>query len=299
MSAAKRWCFTLNNPTNQEEQSIKDAHTNCSYLVVGRERGESGTPHLQGFLILLTKLRLRSLKRLRGFERCHLELSRGTPQQASEYCKKDGDYDEYGELPSTQGKRTEFGDLKEWIKAQETFPSFRDVAENFPSLAGRYPKSCERFIAEFGNRPNLMGDDPTDVELRDWQRELQSTIDEEPSTREVIFVVDPEGNKGKSWMTRYWYSTRDDLQRLSVGKRDDLAFAIDPTKKLFVFDIPRQCMELLQYPILEQLKDRMVFSSKYESTCKVLVHPCHVVVFSNEEPDYTKMTSDRYNVINI
>lgn len=96
-------------------------------------------------------------------------------------------------------------------------------------------------------------------------------------------------------MTHY----SDRTQRLSVGKRDDLAFALDANKSLFLFDIPRGQLEYLQYSILESMKDQMVFSPKYQSMSKVFANPVHVVVFTNEQPDQTKMTSDRYNIINI
>jgi len=100
-------------------------------------------------------------------------------------------------------------------------------------------------------------------------------------------------------LTRKWISSRDDVQRFSVGKRDDLAFAIDVTKFLFIFDIPRGQSEFLQYGVLEQLKDQLIFSPKYMFICKVIHHKVHVVVFMNEEPDRNKMTADRYHIINI
>ena len=48
--------------------------------------------------------------------------------------------------------------------------------------------------------------------------------------------------------------------------------------------------------VLEKVKDQLVFSSKYASRVKVLPHPVHVVVFSNEQPDMAVTTEDRYNV---
>lgn len=294
--AAKRWCFTINNYTAAEQQAILDSADRFVYLVIGRERGDSGTPHLQGFLILQTKLRLANVKALPGFQRAHLENSRGTPKQASDYCKKDGDFDEFGDLPeSNQGKRTDFESLKEWIKNQPGPISNAALAEEFPSLYGRYKAACLDFVELFGAKAKLVSGN-----LRGWQAELDERIrTREPDDRKIMFVVDEDGRKGKSWLTRYWFSTRDDLQRLSVGKRDDLAFAIDPSKKLFVFDIPRGQMEFLQYSILEQIKDQMIFSPKYESQCKIIPHKSHVVVFCNEEPDRTKMTSDRYKILRI
>lgn len=291
---AKRWCFTINNYTDAEQLSLRNAGDTFSYLVFGREVGESNTPHLQGFFILATKLRLRQVKQLAGLGRAHLEVSRGTPQEASQYCKKDGDFEEYGSLPACQGSRTDFERLKEWIKSQDIAPSRSDLAENFPSLYGRYRNACLEFVEMFGRRPNLV-----DGTLRNWQRDLDGRLARDPDDRKINFVVDERGNSGKSWLTRYWISNRDDIQRLSVGKRDDLAYAIDVSKKVFVFDIPRGQMEFLQYSILEQLKDQMIFSPKYESSAKVIRHKVHVVVFCNEEPDRTKMTSDRYKILNI
>ena len=86
-------------------------------------------------------------------------------------------------------------------------------------------------------------------------------------------------------------------QRLSVGKRDDVAYALDVSKSIFLFDIPREQLQYLQYSVLESLKDQCVFSPKYESLSKVLPNPVHVVVFTNEEPDMTKMTEDRYEIV--
>lgn len=291
---AKRWCFTLNNPTPLEVQNLQATPENTfSYLIFGHEVGDNGTPHLQGYFILQTKLRLRQIKLLPGFARAHLEVSRGTPAQAALYCKKDGNFEEFGELPQgNQGKRTDFEQLKEWIKEQNPAPTLRDVGELFPSLLGRYPRAVQQFINLFGQRPALV-----DGPLRPWQQRIVELVNLAPDDRRIIFVVDPDGKKGKSWLTRYWYSNRTDMQRLSIGKRDDLAFAIDTTKKLFVFDVPRGQLQYLQHSVLEQLKDQMIFSPKYESQSKILPTKVHVVVFTNEEPDRTLMTPDRYQVI--
>lgn len=86
---------------------------------------------------------------------------------------------------------------------------------------------------------------------------------------------------------------------MSVGKRDDMAHAIDETKRVFIIDVPRGSMEYLQYSVLEMLKDKVVFSPKYESRTKIIPHNVHVVVMCNEQPDMNKLTRDRYNIIEI
>lgn len=295
--AAKRWCFTINNYTAAELQALVDSADNFDYLCFGRERGDNNTPHLQGFVVLKVKLRLRNVKALPGFERAHLEAARGTNQQAADYCKKDGDFEEFGTLPTGQGQRSDFEALKDWLKGLEQRPDDREVAEKYPSLWGRYKSSCINFMDLFCPAPRLV---PENVTLREWQQSVHDIVDQEPNDREVIFVHDDNGNTGKSYLTRYWFSVYPDMvQLLSIGKRDDLAHAIDKSKRLFIFDVPRGGMQFLQYTILEQLKNRVVFSPKYDSTTKVLKHVPHVVVFCNEEPDRTKMTRDRFKVVHI
>lgn len=91
---AKRWLFTLNNPTPLERLD-----TNLvSYLIVGDEVGAEGTPHHQGFVIFKEQTRLTALKKL--LPRAHWEQARGTPFQNFVYCSKDGKFTEFGTRPT-------------------------------------------------------------------------------------------------------------------------------------------------------------------------------------------------------
>lgn len=119
-----------------------------------------------------------------------------------------------------------------------------------------------------------------------------------PDDRSILFYVDPDGGKGKTWFQRYMVSKFPaKVQILSVGKRDDIAHALDVTKSIFLFNIPRKQMEYIQYSVFEMIKDRMIFSPKYDSTMKTLNHNPHVVVFSNEEPDLERLTEDRFTIV--
>lgn len=76
-------------------------------MVVGRERGESGTPHLQGYFHLRNQISFAALKRF--LPALHFERARGSGLQNQAYCTKDGDFFEIGELPkekSTSAKET-------------------------------------------------------------------------------------------------------------------------------------------------------------------------------------------------
>jgi len=68
------WCFTLNNYSDEEEARIHELQ--CRYLVVGRERGEQETPHLQGYIHFANARTLGGIRRLVG-PRAHCELANG------------------------------------------------------------------------------------------------------------------------------------------------------------------------------------------------------------------------------
>ena len=87
-----RWCFTLNNPTQDELDHLQHAftHENCYFAVLGRETSQSGTQHIQGFIHLNNCQRITGAKRLVGM-RAHLEWARGTDAENDAYCSKDGD----------------------------------------------------------------------------------------------------------------------------------------------------------------------------------------------------------------
>lgn len=289
-NGAKRWCFTLNNPTSEEESVLGNYWTNhhAEYLVYGRETGTSGTPHFQGYIIFHERKILSAVRRT--INRAHWEISRGTPKQASDYCKKEGNYEEHGTLPSTQGKRTDWERLREYVE-EHGRPGPRQLWREFPSLMGRYEHGVKCYLSALQPIPALTNSAPREG----WQRDLYDRLQNEPNDREVEFIIDYDGGKGKSWLCCYMIDHHSEqTQILRIGKRDDLAHAVDPDKTIFLIDVPRSQMDYLQYSILESLKDRIVFSPKYHSMTKVLVGKPHVIVFCNEDPDLTKMSSDRY-----
>lgn len=116
--SGKHWCGTVNNYCEEDESmllSLVDTGV-ASYIVVGREVGDSGTPHLQVFVQLVKQTRgtaVSKLTRTLGY----WQLMYSTSIAASEYCKKDKSFREAGLLASGQGART---DLKSAIEMHAT-----------------------------------------------------------------------------------------------------------------------------------------------------------------------------------
>lgn len=136
MSQNRNWCFTLNNYTDAEYETI--INLSCKYVIVGKEVGEKGTPHLQGYIEFNAGKRLTTMKKL--IPRAHFEIRRGTAEQAATYCKKDGNYTERGTI-SQQGKRTDLNAIKEEIMNGKKVDDL--LLEN-PELYHQYGRTLER-----------------------------------------------------------------------------------------------------------------------------------------------------------
>lgn len=287
----KKWCFTVNNfTTDRVDLLVSLFPDHVKYLVFGYETGTSGTPHLQGFVWLLQTKSLSQTVSLLGGVGIHLVVARGNPKQASDYCKKDGHFEEFGVLTTDAGKRNDWHQLKDWLKTCTVRPTVSELAEDYPHLMARYRSSVYYMVELFCPPPVF-----AEGELRDWQKSLSTLLAVPPDDRKVLFVVDPDGNRGKSWFQKKFHlAAPTKVQLLMMGKRDDMAYAINEERNVFFINVPRGSMEFLQYSILEMLKDGVVHSPKYESRTKFLSTP-HVVVFCNEYPDMNKMTADRYD----
>lgn len=103
MSRSRSWCVTLNNYTEEE---YKDLCTlECRYLVVGKEVGDEGTPHLQAYIVFPNGKSLKSVKKL--IPRAHLEPAKGDSRHNRDYCTKDGNFEEFGERPLAPSEKGE------------------------------------------------------------------------------------------------------------------------------------------------------------------------------------------------
>lgn len=100
ISPANAWCFTLNNYTKTEYEFLSSRFLSVSekYLyIVGKEVGEQGTPHLQGYVALRNaKKKFRPLPAFAverdGKNAMHFERAKGSTRQNYFYCSKEGDF---------------------------------------------------------------------------------------------------------------------------------------------------------------------------------------------------------------
>jgi len=94
VSASKHWCFTWNNYTDENMEQMEQAFQKGSMrYVIGKEVGEEGTPHLQGYVTAATKFRWSSLDLPKTI---HWEKCKGSEKDNIKYCMKDGEFTMHG-----------------------------------------------------------------------------------------------------------------------------------------------------------------------------------------------------------
>lgn len=138
---------------------------------------------------------------------------------------------------------------------------------------------------------------------RPWQQQLIDLCKTEADSRTINWVYDPIGNSGKSYLCTYLNLIYNCVY--CDGKKDNVlnqtrikAIEEDLDIKIILMDIPRHCQEYVNYGLLEQLKNGHIYSGKYEGG-EVYLDNVHVIVFSNQLPDLSKFSEDRWNVIHI
>lgn len=120
----RKWVFTINNWTQGDQQrliaqfGVDGTPTGkITFLIFGEETAPTtGTPHLQGYLELKTKMTGSAIKKMLLIPNIILIKStpRATVEQQRVYCSKEGHLNEYGS-PMVQGARTDLNGMRQLI----------------------------------------------------------------------------------------------------------------------------------------------------------------------------------------
>jgi hypothetical protein len=107
---SRNYTFTVNNYTEEHLHVLKEH--DCRAMGIGKEVGKEGTPHLQGWVVYPNQrsesgVRKAWKRMLRGLGGAHLEIMRSKLDVNREYCKKEGKYEERGDIPMSQKDKGE------------------------------------------------------------------------------------------------------------------------------------------------------------------------------------------------
>lgn len=134
---------------------------------------------------------------------------------------------------------------------------------------------------------------------RGWQLEVMEIIQNEPDDRTIHWFWERNGNVGKTSLCKFLVVKHNAL--MLTGKSNDMYHAINnnPTKRqLILVDVPRSSQDYINYGAIEQIKNGLVFSGKYDS-CQLVFNCPHIIVFANEPPNYAKLSKDRWHIVEI
>lgn len=153
---ARGWAGTCNNYTQDDidfYDKLFEKDKSIVYFVYGFEVGEKcKTPHLQMFIYFKNAKTFDVMcKKYCKVKPTEWSQMRTNEYDCAKYCKKDGDYKEFGTPPKqNQGRRVDLEDVYKKIKEGATFS---DIAEYAPGLAQRYANGIDRLIREQYNKP--------------------------------------------------------------------------------------------------------------------------------------------------
>lgn len=158
---ARRWCFTLNNYTEREENDLKEL--DCIWICFGHEHLTEGTPHLQGAVIFSKQLYMSQLKKIN--DRIHWEVMKGSPKQARDYNTKEDTtgYFEKGIMPGNVGDAGGNAQKRKWHDARVAAEEgrFDDIPDD---LWIKYKKCFEEIHSDAKCDPNM--DDVDDKTIK-------------------------------------------------------------------------------------------------------------------------------------
>ena len=307
MSFAKRWCFTLNNYTEEDITRLNAwlVPKICVFAIVGKEVADTtGTPHLQGFAHFRAKKTFRAMQKL--LPGAHVEIARGTDYENDVYCRKGGDIllqiGEPNDMPITTNHSyvdahrlaqlvAGGGDLYELVSSCNEFKAAYAKHQRFVDtlVKKKEGKAMEEAYYRYFRDQNFV--------FYKWQMLLfDELISTPPNPRRIVWYIDRVGGSGKSTFVAVCISRgATDAVRYGVVKPQDMALSYKGERVVF-FDIARSSMDLLPLcALMEELKNGEIFSGKYESCTKRFAPP-HVVVFANYGPPNGAFSEDRLDV---
>ena len=146
---------------------------------------------------------------------------------------------------------------------------------------------------------------PDNIEFKPWQLSILEEV-EIPTKRKIIWVLGKSCGEGKTWLQNYIeykYGDRRVVSGISLQtKSGHIAHALTKhplaTADIFLFNVPKSVdtSTEINYEMLESIKDGKLFSSKYDSQRIKVNTPNIVMVFSNDEPNTSKLAKDRWKL---
>jgi len=315
---SRKYMFTWNN-WNERSITMLEALgllNSTQWIIYAKEVAPTtGTPHLQGFVLFKNDRFWTAL--VNSFKGCWWAPADGTPYSNYLYVikKRPARQSREGVLlpadptPNPLESITEIGQRPNFTPNEDRCNAANEAKKEMWDNAlqsakeGRWGDIPSQILIQHYRTLKLIYAESrsklapfTDYVLKTWQQKVVDIITGAPDPRKIYWIWEPIGNVGKSWLAMFLASNHD-ATVVSSGKTADIAYALDhPTT--VVFDLSRTVAEHVNYGVMENIKNGLIFSSKYESTTKTFAVP-HVIVFANWPPQHGVFSADRLHLWNL
>lgn len=178
------------------------------------------------------------------------------------------------------------------INASKEYCCKDDTRVEGPWLSIPRPRDLYALLEKELNKP-----------LRPWQQSLMDYLIGPVDPRKVRVYVDQNGNTGKTWFVKHMAFYYPHLcTYITTTRNADILTAVNEDTQCVLIDIPR-CVssnDIFPANAIEQLKNGMVTQGKLQKELQsTLIPAVHVVVFTNTYPDKTKLSGDRWEIIQL
>ena len=142
-------------------------------------------------------------------------------------------------------------------------------------------------------------------EMYGWQEEVVKEVTTWPCAdrRRILWRWSEAGGLGKSDLCRFLCIKHGAL--ICAGKACDMKYMVQKYveqwgngPRIVIFDVPRSSSQFLSYTGMEEIKNGIFASTKYESGMCTINSP-HMLVLANIPPEFGKMSVNRYDVVQI
>lgn len=310
--------MTLNNFTNDELEHLRTVttadHGKIKYICWNQEIAPTtGTPHLQIYSQATDKLSVKSWHKYLGERISNIVPTANIPATI-QYCKgmqngqpKPGSdlqtVEEYGHAPKP-GERNDLIEAGNEVRKRKLDDIMLTGSEHEPAIAKHYTYFRDLDALARDNEAYTAGKEEhaeilSTRQRQPWERHLQAILENNTDKRSIHWYYDCIGETGKTvnakalmYFKNAFYSTG--------GKAADIAHAYK-YQPIVVFNIAAsQDSKLMDhlYKVLEEFKDGVFSSGKYNSRTKAFKIP-QVIVFANERPNEEKLKTNRFKIYDI
>ena len=179
-----------------------------------------------------------------------------------------------------------------------------DIAERRDMNTSLLPKDMQEAIEAYEKFGKNI--EKRDIQWKGWQQKLRGYLNEK-CDRKIFWVVGREGGEGKTFFQKNiqfeFGKERVSVIPLVENERNTFHVLKKYTSRItdtFLFNIPKgQYMLKENYQILEQIKDGLAITGKFDSSLLMFKEKNIVIVFSNKYPDKSHLSKDRWRIFEI